>query len=125
MHCHQPPLGCDLPCKAVLDSEVSVDLLCTPIPEQHVEPTSQQLSLSLLIIQSRVDLIHVLSNSRLKLSRLGGGAGANMGEGGDSIGDSGGKGICGVGEDQGDNGDACGDDIARSLATSESVHVGI
>nr|GFC71897.1 hypothetical protein [Tanacetum cinerariifolium]GFC71953.1 hypothetical protein [Tanacetum cinerariifolium] len=40
------------------------------------------------------------------------GAGANMGEGGDSIGDSGGKGICGGGEDQGDNGDAGGEDIA-------------
>nr|GEV90586.1 hypothetical protein [Tanacetum cinerariifolium] len=36
----------------------------------------------------------------------GGGAGANMGEGGDSTGGSGGKGICGGGEDQGDNGDA-------------------
>nr|GFD63821.1 hypothetical protein [Tanacetum cinerariifolium] len=46
---------------------------------------------------------------------LGGGAGANMGEGGDSIGGSGGKGIC----------DAGGEDIARSLATSESVHAGI
>nr|GFD63512.1 hypothetical protein [Tanacetum cinerariifolium] len=34
-----------------------------------------------------------------------------MGEGGDSIGGSGGKGICGGGEDQGDN--------------SESVHAGI
>nr|GFA38324.1 hypothetical protein [Tanacetum cinerariifolium] len=51
-----------------------------------------------------------------------GGAGANMGEGGDSIGGSGGKGICGGSEDQGDNGDAGGEDIARSLATSESVH---
>nr|GFC70849.1 hypothetical protein [Tanacetum cinerariifolium] len=28
-------------------------------------------------------------------------------------------------EDQGDNGDAGGEDIARSLATSESVHAGI
>nr|GFD36947.1 hypothetical protein [Tanacetum cinerariifolium] len=37
---------------------------------------------------------------------LGGGAGANMGEGGDSIRGSDGKGICGSGEDQGDNGDA-------------------
>nr|GFD45130.1 hypothetical protein [Tanacetum cinerariifolium] len=36
---------------------------------------------------------------------LGGGVGANMGEGGDSIRGSGGKGICGSGEDQGDNGD--------------------
>nr|GFD46163.1 hypothetical protein [Tanacetum cinerariifolium] len=35
---------------------------------------------------------------------LGGGAGANMSEGGDSIGGSGGEGICGGGEDQGDNG---------------------
>nr|GFD46138.1 hypothetical protein [Tanacetum cinerariifolium] len=50
-----------------------------------------------------------------------GGAGANMGEGGDSIGGSGGKGICSGGEDQRDNGDAGGEDIARSLATSESV----
>nr|GFD50128.1 hypothetical protein [Tanacetum cinerariifolium] len=33
-------------------------------------------------------------------------AGANMGEGGDSIGGSGGKGICGGGKDQRDNGDA-------------------
>nr|GFC83014.1 transposon Ty3-I Gag-Pol polyprotein [Tanacetum cinerariifolium] len=56
---------------------------------------------------------------------LGGGAGANMDEGGDSIGGSGGKGIYGGGEDQGDNGDAGGKDIARSLVTSESVHVGI
>nr|GFD62680.1 hypothetical protein [Tanacetum cinerariifolium] len=56
---------------------------------------------------------------------LGGGAGANMGEGGDSIRGSGGKGICGNGEDQGDNGDAGGEDITRSLATSESVHAGI
>nr|GFD58703.1 hypothetical protein [Tanacetum cinerariifolium] len=56
---------------------------------------------------------------------LEGGAGANMGEGGDSIGGSGGKGICGGGEDQGDNGDAGGEDIARSLTTSESVHVKI
>nr|GFD41631.1 hypothetical protein [Tanacetum cinerariifolium] len=40
---------------------------------------------------------------------LGGGAGANMGEGGDSIRGSGGEGICGGGEDQGDNGDAGGD----------------
>nr|GFD35850.1 hypothetical protein [Tanacetum cinerariifolium] len=56
---------------------------------------------------------------------LGGGAGVNMGEGGDSIGDSGGKGICDGGEDQGDNGYAGGEDIARSLATSESVHAGI
>nr|GFD49743.1 hypothetical protein [Tanacetum cinerariifolium] len=38
---------------------------------------------------------------------------------------SGGKGICGGGEDQGDNGDAGGEDIARTLATSESVHAGI
>nr|GFD10845.1 hypothetical protein [Tanacetum cinerariifolium] len=37
---------------------------------------------------------------------LGSGAGANMSECGDSIGGSGGKGICGGGEDQGDNGDA-------------------
>nr|GEW80545.1 reverse transcriptase domain-containing protein [Tanacetum cinerariifolium] len=37
---------------------------------------------------------------------LGGGVGANMGEGGDSIGSSGRKGICGGGEDQGDNVDA-------------------
>nr|GFD48823.1 hypothetical protein [Tanacetum cinerariifolium] len=43
---------------------------------------------------------------------LGGGAGANMGEGGDSNGGSDGKGICGGGEDQGDNGDAGGEDIA-------------
>nr|GFD15057.1 hypothetical protein [Tanacetum cinerariifolium] len=56
---------------------------------------------------------------------LGGGAGANIGEGGDSIGGSGEKGICGSGEDQGDNGDAGGEDIARSLTTSESVHAGI
>nr|GFD09692.1 hypothetical protein [Tanacetum cinerariifolium] len=55
----------------------------------------------------------------------GGGAGANMGEGGDSIGGSGGKGICGGGEDQRDNSNAGGEDIARSLATSESVHAGI
>nr|GFD62547.1 hypothetical protein [Tanacetum cinerariifolium] len=55
---------------------------------------------------------------------LGGGAGANMGKGGDSIGGSGGKGICGGIEDQGDNGDAGGEDIVRSLATSESVHAG-
>nr|GFD63951.1 hypothetical protein [Tanacetum cinerariifolium] len=48
-----------------------------------------------------------------------------MGEGGDSIGDSGGKGICCGGEDQGDNGDAGKEDIARRLATSESVHAGI
>nr|GFD09696.1 hypothetical protein [Tanacetum cinerariifolium] len=54
--------------------------------------------------------------------RLGGGAGANIDEAGDSIGGSGGKGICSGGEDQGDNGDAGGEDIARSLATSESVH---
>nr|GFD35914.1 hypothetical protein [Tanacetum cinerariifolium] len=47
--------------------------------------------------------------------RLRGGAGANMGKGGDSIGGSDGKGICGGGEDQGDNGDAGGEDIARSL----------
>nr|GFD16339.1 hypothetical protein [Tanacetum cinerariifolium] len=53
---------------------------------------------------------------------LGGGAGANMGEGGDSIRGSGGKGICGGGEDQGDNGDAGGENITRSLTTSESVH---
>nr|GFC61243.1 hypothetical protein [Tanacetum cinerariifolium] len=56
---------------------------------------------------------------------LGGGAGANIGECGDSIGGSGGKGIRGGGEDQGDNGDAGGEDIARSLATSESVYAGI
>nr|GFD18389.1 hypothetical protein [Tanacetum cinerariifolium] len=56
---------------------------------------------------------------------LRGGAGANMGEGGDSIGGSGGKGICGGGEDQGDKGDASGEDIVRSLTTSESVHAGI
>nr|GFD46649.1 hypothetical protein [Tanacetum cinerariifolium] len=48
-----------------------------------------------------------------------------MGEGGDSIGGSGGKGICGGGKDRGDNGDAGGEDIARSLTTSESVHAGI
>nr|GFD47682.1 hypothetical protein [Tanacetum cinerariifolium] len=52
---------------------------------------------------------------------LGGGAGANIGEGGDSIEGSGGKGIRDGGEDQGDNGDASGEDIARSLTTSESV----
>nr|GFC83273.1 hypothetical protein [Tanacetum cinerariifolium] len=51
---------------------------------------------------------------------LGGGAGANIGEGGDSIRGSGVKGIRSGGEDQGDNGDAGGEDIARSLATSES-----
>nr|GFD26254.1 hypothetical protein [Tanacetum cinerariifolium] len=56
---------------------------------------------------------------------LGGGAGANMGEGGDSIGGSDGKGICGGSEDQGDNGDTGGENIARSLTTSESVHAGI
>nr|GFD06060.1 hypothetical protein [Tanacetum cinerariifolium] len=56
---------------------------------------------------------------------LGGGAGANMDEGGDSIGGSGGKGIRGGGEEQGDNGDAGGEDIARNLASSESVHDGI
>nr|GFC53455.1 hypothetical protein [Tanacetum cinerariifolium] len=39
-----------------------------------------------------------------ELIGLGGGAGANIGEGGDSIGGNGGKGICGGGEDQGDNG---------------------
>nr|GFD27998.1 hypothetical protein [Tanacetum cinerariifolium] len=55
----------------------------------------------------------------------GGGAGANMGEGGDSIGGSDGKGICGGSEDQGDNGDTGGENIARSLTTSESVHAGI
>nr|GEV88191.1 hypothetical protein [Tanacetum cinerariifolium] len=55
---------------------------------------------------------------------LGGGAGANMGEGGHSIGGSGGKRICG-GEDQRDNGDAGGEDITRSLTTSELVHAGI
>nr|GFD55036.1 hypothetical protein [Tanacetum cinerariifolium] len=38
---------------------------------------------------------------------------------------SGGKGIHGGGEGQGDNGDAGGEDIARSLATSESVHANI
>nr|GFD63311.1 hypothetical protein [Tanacetum cinerariifolium] len=51
--------------------------------------------------------------------------GANMGEGGDSIGGSGGKGICGGGEDQGGNGDVGGVDIARSLTNSESVYAGI
>nr|GFB25183.1 hypothetical protein [Tanacetum cinerariifolium] len=56
---------------------------------------------------------------------LGGGAGTNMGEGGDSIGGSNGKGICVGGEDQGDNGDAGGEDIARSLTTSKFVHAGI
>nr|GFC33384.1 hypothetical protein [Tanacetum cinerariifolium] len=56
---------------------------------------------------------------------VGGGAGANMGEGGDSIEGSGGEGICGGGKDEGDNGDAGGEDIARSLTTSESVHAGI
>nr|GFC76440.1 hypothetical protein [Tanacetum cinerariifolium] len=56
---------------------------------------------------------------------LGGGAGDNTGEGGDSIGGSGRKGISGGGEDQGDNGDAGGEDIARSLTTYESVHAGI
>nr|GFD62153.1 hypothetical protein [Tanacetum cinerariifolium] len=54
----------------------------------------------------------------------GGGAGANMGEGGDSIEGSGGEGICG-GKDHGDKGDVGGEDIARSLATSELVHAGI
>nr|GFA84259.1 hypothetical protein [Tanacetum cinerariifolium] len=54
-----------------------------------------------------------------------GGASANMGEGGDNIEGSGGKGVCGGGEDQGDNGDAGGEDVARSLTTSESVHAGI
>nr|GFD58646.1 hypothetical protein [Tanacetum cinerariifolium] len=34
------------------------------------------------------------------------------------------KGICGGGEDQRDNGDAGREDIAKSLATSESVHTG-
>nr|GFC59889.1 hypothetical protein [Tanacetum cinerariifolium] len=56
---------------------------------------------------------------------LGGGVGANMGESGDSIRESGGKGICSGGEDQGDNVDAGGEDIARSIATSELVHAGI
>nr|GFA19570.1 hypothetical protein [Tanacetum cinerariifolium] len=41
------------------------------------------------------------------------------------IGGSDGKGILGGGEDQGDNGDAGGEDIAKSLATSESLHAGI
>nr|GFC42834.1 hypothetical protein [Tanacetum cinerariifolium] len=63
--------------------------------------------------------------SNLFRGGLGGGAGANMGEGGDSIGGSGGKGICGGGEDQGDNVDAGGEDIARSLTTPESVYAGI
>nr|GFD52082.1 hypothetical protein [Tanacetum cinerariifolium] len=49
---------------------------------------------------------------------LRGGAGANMSEGGDSIGGSSRKGICGGGEDQGDNSNAGGEDIARSLTTS-------
>nr|GFC30442.1 hypothetical protein [Tanacetum cinerariifolium] len=66
--------------------------------------------------------IPILEESDNSLS--GGGAGANMGEGGDSIGGSGGEGICG-GENQGDNGDAGGVDIARSLITFESVHAGI
>nr|GFC39280.1 hypothetical protein [Tanacetum cinerariifolium] len=55
----------------------------------------------------------------------GGGAGDNTGEGGDSIGGSGGKGIRGGGEDQGDNGDASGEDIASSLTTSESDQASI
>nr|GFD18953.1 hypothetical protein [Tanacetum cinerariifolium] len=64
--------------------------------------------------------------SSLRLAEgLGGGAGDNIGEGGDSVGGSDGKGICGGGEDQGDNGYAGGEDIARSLTTSESVHAGI
>nr|GFD09985.1 reverse transcriptase [Tanacetum cinerariifolium] len=77
-------------------------------------------------------ILELLKKEALRLAEgscdgggLGGGAGANMGEGGDSIGGSGGKGICGGGEDQRDNGDAGGEDIARSLTTSELVHAGI
>nr|GEZ89137.1 hypothetical protein [Tanacetum cinerariifolium] len=61
-----------------------------------------------------------LVGESMKGGGLRGGAGDNTGEGGDSIGGSGGKGIRGGGEDKGDNGDDGGVDIASSLTTSES-----
>ncbi|GJR86688.1 hypothetical protein Tco_0210699 [Tanacetum coccineum] len=67
----------------------------------------------------------ILNNEHLPNERmgLGGGAGDNTGEGGDSGSD--GEGIWGSGEDHGESGDDGGVDIARSLATSASDHNGV
>ncbi|GKG18903.1 hypothetical protein Tco_0376002, partial [Tanacetum coccineum] len=59
-----------------------------------------------------------LVGESMKGGGLGGGAGDNTVEGGDS--GSNGKGIWGCGEDHGESGDDGGVDIARSLATSAS-----
>ncbi|GJU54926.1 hypothetical protein Tco_1228640 [Tanacetum coccineum] len=100
-----------------------VYMLCFFCLKQHIEPTSNSVYDSVHRLTC-ANLIRVLHNHCHKCchmstnSCVGGGAGDNTGEGGNSGSD--GEGIWGSGEDHGESG---GVDIARSLATSASDHI--